>query len=53
MDFVEPRTDASSLPGQSRNPAGKKPGTRNRAALLVAQMMEGDEEAATGAAEAA
>ena len=32
------------LPGQSGNPAGKAPGTRNRATLLRALMDEGEEQ---------
>jgi hypothetical protein len=31
-------------PGQSGNPAGKKPGTRNRATVLIEEMMESDAE---------
>ena len=34
------------LPGRSGNPAGKKPGTRNRATALRAALAEGDERAA-------
>jgi hypothetical protein len=34
------------LPGQSGNPAGKKPGTRNRATVLRAALADGEEKAA-------
>jgi hypothetical protein len=34
------------LPGQSGNPAGKKPGTRNRATALRAALADGEEKAA-------
>jgi hypothetical protein len=34
------------VPGQSGNPAGKRPGTRNRATLLAAALAEGEAEAA-------
>ncbi len=33
------------VPGVSGNPAGRPPGTRNRASLLVEQMLEGQAEA--------
>jgi hypothetical protein len=39
-----PRRDTRFQPGQSGNPAGKKPGTRNRSTMLVEQMI-GDEAA--------
>jgi hypothetical protein len=43
-----PTRDASGrfLPGRSGNPAGKKPGTRNRATALRAALAEGDDLAA-------
>src|SRR5690242_478565 len=34
------------LPGRSGNPAGKRPGTRNRATILAAALGEGEGEAA-------
>src|SRR5258708_39773996 len=39
-----PRRAASGrfLPGQSANPAGKKPGTRNRAAILSDMLSDGE-----------
>ncbi len=41
---VTPRDAAGRfVPGQSGNPAGKAPGTRNRATLLLALMDEGEE----------
>ena len=52
MDFVEPRKDARFQPGQSENPAGKEPGTRNRATALFEEVM-GDEAAAAAAKAAA
>jgi hypothetical protein len=41
-DNEAPRRDTRFQPGQSGNPAGKKPGTRNRSTMLVEQMI-GDE----------
>lgn len=41
------RRGGSWQPGQSGNPAGKKPGTRNRATLIAEQLMAGDVEAVT------
>ena len=54
MDNIMDERDPSStrgangrfLPGRSGNPAGKKPGTRNRATALRAALAEGDERAA-------
>src|SRR5262245_33233647 len=34
-------------PGQSGNPAGKKPGTRNRATLALEALLDGEAEALT------
>ena len=34
------------VPGQSGNPAGEKPGTRNRATLLAQALRDGEGEAA-------
>ena len=36
--------DTRFQPGQSGNPAGKRPGTRNRATVLIEQMMGGEAE---------
>jgi hypothetical protein len=54
MDNITDERDTSSkrgangrfLPGRSGNPAGKKPGTRNRATALRAALAEGDDLAA-------
>jgi hypothetical protein len=54
MDNITNERDTSSkrgangrfLPGRSGNPAGKKPGTRNRATALRAALAEGDDLAA-------
>jgi hypothetical protein len=54
MDKITDERDTSSkrgangrfLPGRSGNPAGKKPGTRNRATALRAALAEGDDLAA-------
>jgi hypothetical protein len=39
--------DGRFLPGQSGNPAGKRPGTKNRATLLAEALAEGEAEALT------
>jgi hypothetical protein len=44
---AERGADGRFLPGQSGNPAGKKPGTRNRATLLAEALAEGEAEALT------
>jgi hypothetical protein len=43
-----PTRDANGrfLPGQSGNPAGKKPGTRNRATTLREALKDGEDAAA-------
>jgi len=50
MDGSEqmPTRDANGrfVPGQSGNPAGKKPGTRNRATVLRAALADGEDKAA-------
>src|SRR6185312_4159006 len=38
--------DGRFVPGQSGNPAGKKPGTRNRATVLREALADGEETAA-------
>jgi hypothetical protein len=38
MDPTTPRKDTRFQPGQSGNPAGKKPGTRNRMTILAEQI---------------
>src|SRR5258708_39007935 len=45
---TSPHRDATGrfLPGRSGNPAGKKPGTRNRATLLREALNEGEDRAA-------
>src|SRR5258708_12739505 len=45
---ISSRRDANGrfLPGQSGNPAGKKPGTRNHATLLREALNEGDDRTA-------
>lgn len=43
-----PRRDTRFQPGQSGNPAGKKPGTRNRATMLIEQMIGDEAERITG-----
>jgi hypothetical protein len=42
------RRDTRFQPGQSGNPAGKKPGTRNRSTMLVEQMIGDEAERITG-----
>lgn len=43
----KPRRRGTFRPGQSGNPSGKKPGTRNRTTLIAEQLMAGDVEAVT------
>src|SRR5215470_3632342 len=45
MDILDRGEDGRWLPGQSGNPTGKKPGTRNRATLLAEALEEGEAEA--------
>src|SRR5260221_13507150 len=48
LPHIPPRPDANGrfLPGQSGNPAGKKPGTRTHATLLREALNEGDDRTA-------
>jgi hypothetical protein len=42
-----PKQDTRFQPGQSGNPAGKKPGTRNKATLALEELLDGEAEALT------
>jgi hypothetical protein len=47
VETAAPRDTAGRwVPGRSGNPAGKRPGTRNRATLLRAALRDGEDEAA-------
>ena len=48
-----PKHDTRFQPGQSGNPAGKKPGTRNRSTMLVEQMIGDEAERIAGNSSAA
>ena len=47
-DEDTPKRDTRFQPGQSGNPAGKRPGTRNRSTMLVEQMIGEEAERITG-----
>jgi hypothetical protein len=47
-DGNNPKRDTRFQPGQSGNPAGKKPGTRNRSTMLVEQMIGEEAEQIAG-----